>query len=152
MPSRAVGKPCISRVHHDYRLPVASSGGEQYPTREGKHGIHGLDLSGRKVNLAGGITLAIFEGEMQPALEAAAASESLEAMGQTLAHIWGLAKQTVETVNQEANTITPLSSATPFLDAFGHVVIAWFWSRQALVARQALQSGAQADADFLKAK
>ena len=92
MPSRAVGRPYISRVHHDYRLPVASGGGEQYPTREGSHGIHGLDLLGRKVNLAGGITLAIFEEEMQPALEAAAASESLEAMGQTLAHIWGLAK------------------------------------------------------------
>ena len=83
MPSRAVGKPYISRVHHDYRLPVASGGGEQYPIREGSHGIHGLDLLGRKVNLAGGITLAIFEEEMQPALEAAAASESLEAMGQS---------------------------------------------------------------------
>ena len=82
MPSRAVGKLYISRVHHDYRLPVASGGGEQYPIREGSH-VHGLDLMGRKVNLAGGITLAIFEEEMQPALEAAAASESLEAMGQS---------------------------------------------------------------------
>ena len=152
MPSRAVGKPCISRVHHDYRLPVASSGGEQYPTREGKHGIHGLDLLGRKVNLAGGVTLAIFEEEMQPALDAAVASESLNAMGKALGDVWGLVKQTVETVNQEADTVTRLSSATPFLDAFGHVVIAWLWLRQALVAQEALHSGAQADAAFYEGK
>ena len=88
----------------------------------------------------------------QPALEAAAGSESLAEMGETLAEIWQLAKQTVETVNQEADTITRLSSATPFLDAFGHVVIAWLWLRQALIAREALQAGANGDIDFYEGK
>jgi len=55
-------------------------------------------------------------------------------------------------VNQEPDTIFRLSSATPFLDAFGHVVIAWLWLRQALIAEQALQKGAQADADFYEGK
>jgi hypothetical protein len=32
------------------------------------------------------------------------------------------------------------------------VVIAWLWLRQALIAQQALQSGAQADADFYEGK
>ena len=73
-------------------------------------------------------------------------------MGKALGDVWGLVKQTVETVNQEADTVTRLSSATPFLDAFGHVVIAWLWLRQALVAQEALQSGAQADADFYEGK
>ena len=118
----------------------------------GDRTVHGLDLLGRKVNLAGGVTLAIFEEEMQPALDAAVASESLNAMGKALGTGWGLVKQTVETVNQEADTVTRLSNATPFLDAFGHVVIAWLWLRQALVAQEALQSGAQADADFYEGK
>jgi len=122
------------------------------PIHEGSHGIHGLDLLGRKVNLAGGVTLAIFEEEMQPALEAAAGSESLSAMGEALNVIWQLAKQTVETVNQEADTVTRLSSATPFLDAFGHIVIAWLWLRQALIAQEALQKGARADTDFYEGK
>jgi butyryl-CoA dehydrogenase len=122
------------------------------PIHEGSHGIHGLDLLGRKVNLAGGVTLAIFEEEMQPALEAAAGSESLATMGEALANIWQLAKQTVETVNQEPDTVTRLSSATPFLDAFGHVVIAWLWLRQALIAQEALRSGAEADAGFYEGK
>ena len=73
-------------------------------------------------------------------------------MGEALAHIWQLAKQTVETVNQETDTVARLSSATPFLDAFGHVVIAWLWLRQALIAEQALQKGAQGDADFYEGK
>ena len=105
----------VERLYRDNRLN---------PIHEGSHGIHGLDLLGRKVNLAGGVTLAIFEEEMQPALEAAAGSEPLAAMGEALANIWQLAKQTVETVNQETDTVARLSNATPFLDAFGHVVIA----------------------------
>ena len=133
----------VERLYRDNRLN---------PIHEGSHGIHGLDLLGRKVNLAGGMTLAIFEEEMQPALAAAAGSESLAAMGEALVDIWHLAKQTVETVNQEADTVARLSSATPFLDAFGHVVIAWLWLRQALIAEEALKNGAQVDADFYAGK
>jgi len=133
----------VERLYRDNRLN---------PIHEGSHGIHGLDLLGRKVNLAGGVTLAIFEEEMRPALEAAAGSESLGAMGEALNDIWQLAKQTIEAVNQELDTVARLSSATPFLDAFGHVVIAWLWLRQALIAQEALQSGARADADFYEGK
>ena len=85
-------------------------------------------------------------------MEAAADSESLAAMGEALVNIWQLAKHTVETVNQEPDTVTRLSSATPFLDAFGHVVIAWLWLRQALIADQALRRSAQGDTDFYEGK
>lgn len=133
----------VERLYRDNRLN---------PIHEGSHGIHGLDLLGRKVNLAGGVTVAIFEEEMQPALETASGNEGLAEMGESLYDIWRLVKRTIETVNQEPDTVTRLSSATPFLDAFGHVVIAWLWLRQALIAQQALQSGAQADADFYEGK
>ena len=73
-------------------------------------------------------------------------------MGEALNDIWQLAKKTIEAVNQETDTVARLSSATPFLDAFGHVVIAWLWLRQALIAQEALQSGARADADFYEGK
>ena len=133
----------VERHYRDNRLN---------PIHEGTHGIQGMDLLGRKVNLAGGVTLSIFEEEMQPALQAAAGAETLAAMGEALTDIWQLVKRTVETVNQEADTVARLSSATPFLDAFGHVVIAWLWLRQAVIAREALQNGAQADADFYEGK
>ena len=133
----------VERHYRDNRLN---------PIHEGTHGIQGMDLLGRKVNLAGGVTLSIFEEEMQPALQAAAGSETLAAMSEALTDIWHLVKRTVETVNQEADTVARLSSATPFLDAFGHVAIAWLWLRQAVIAREALQNGAQADADFYEGK
>ena len=133
----------VERHYRDNRLN---------PIHEGTHGIQGMDLLGRKVNLAGGVTLSIFEEEMQPALQAAAGSETLAAMSEALTDIWQLVKRTVETVNQEADTVARLSSATPFLDAFGHVAIAWLWLRQAVIAREALQNGAQADADFYEGK
>ena len=133
----------VERLYRDNRLN---------PIHEGSHGIHGLDLLGRKVNLAGGVTLAIFEEEMQPALEAASGNETLAGMGQSLSDIWQLTKRTTEIVNQEPDTVTRLASATPFLDAFGHVVIAWLWLRQALIAQEALQKGAQADTDFYEGK
>ena len=73
-------------------------------------------------------------------------------MGEALADIWALAKQTIESVNQETDTVTRLASATPFLDAFGHVVIAWLWLRQALVAQKALQKARKAMPIFMKAR
>ena len=133
----------VERLYRDNRLN---------PIHEGSHGIHGLDLLGRKVNLAGGATLSILAQEMQPALDAAAGNETLAAMGEALKDAWRLTNRTIETVNHEADTVTRLSSATPFLDAFGHVVIAWLWLRQALIAQEALQNGAQADTDFYEGK
>ena len=38
------------------------------------------------------------------------------------------------------------------MGAFGHIVIAWLWLRQALTAQEALQKGAQADTDFYEGK
>ena len=72
--------------------------------------------------------------------------------GDVLVDVWELAKHTVETVNRETDTVARLSSATPFLDAFGHVVVAWLWLRQALIADQALQRSAQGDTDFYEGK
>ena len=74
----------MERLYRDNRLN---------PIHEGSHGIHGLDLLGRKVNLAGGVTLAIFEEEMQPALDAASGNEALAEMGESLTDIWQLAKR-----------------------------------------------------------
>ena len=133
----------VERLYRDNRLN---------PIHEGSHGIHGPDLLGRKVNPAGGATLTIMEQEIQPALEAAAVNETLAENGESLADIWQLTKRTIETVTQQADTVTRLSSATPFLDAFGHVAIALLWLRQALIAQQAPQNGGRQTPSFTRAK
>ena len=45
-----------------------------------------------------------------------------------------------------------LANATPFLEAFGHVTVAWMWLRQATAAAKALAAGPGADADFYEGK
>ncbi|MGE8329805.1 MAG: acyl-CoA dehydrogenase C-terminal domain-containing protein, partial [Paraburkholderia nemoris] len=46
-----------------------------------------------------------------------------------------------------------LANANAFLEAFGHIVIAWTWLRQAIVASAALPASLnEADADFYRGK
>ena len=45
-----------------------------------------------------------------------------------------------------------LANATLYLDAFGHVVLAWVWLRQALVAQRALAKATGSDLDFYRGK
>ena len=45
-----------------------------------------------------------------------------------------------------------LANATIYLDTFGHVVIAWVWLKQAIVAAAAKDAAAGDDADFYRGK
>lgn len=103
---------------------------------EGTHGIQGMDLLGRKVIMHGGKGLQLLGLRMQDTLARArrieALSEHAEALGQAL--------QRVAAATQAA-WITPepaiaLANATPYLQAFGHTVLAWIWLEQAVAASQ----------------
>jgi hypothetical protein len=45
-----------------------------------------------------------------------------------------------------------LANASVYLEAFGHVVVAWIWLEQALVAQAALSNAKGEDADFYRGK
>ena len=45
-----------------------------------------------------------------------------------------------------------LANATVYLEAMGHIVVAWMWLRQALAATRALGRASGADADFYRGK
>jgi butyryl-CoA dehydrogenase len=109
---------------------------------EGTHGIQALDLLGRKVVMNGGAGLKLLatriaataeraghvEGLAEPANELAAA---LQRLGAATKAAWSTG------VAEEA-----LANATPYLQAFGHVVLAWIWLDVALAARtHALRPG-----------
>jgi butyryl-CoA dehydrogenase len=99
---------------------------------EGTHGIQALDLLGRKVTMDGGAGLNLLaarigatieragpiEGFAQPAHALAAALQSL---GAATKAAWATG------VAEEA-----LANATPYLQAFGHTVLAWIWLDVAL--------------------
>jgi hypothetical protein len=99
---------------------------------EGTHGIQALDLLGRKVVMDGGAGLKLLAGRMQATLDAAgqrsdwapaanAVAASMQAVGAATKSAWATG------VPEEA-----LANATPYLQAFGHLVLGWIWLDVAL--------------------
>ena len=103
---------------------------------EGTHGIQGLDLLGRKVVMNGGAGLKLLATRISATIEEAGHAEGLaEPANQLAAALQRLGAATKAAwatgVPEEA-----LANATPYLQAFGHVVLAWLWLDVALAARR----------------
>ncbi|MBK9573665.1 MAG: acyl-CoA dehydrogenase [Rhodoferax sp.] len=94
---------------------------------EGTHGIQAMDLLGRKVLMEDGRGLALLGHRVQTTIASAGASPVLLPYAQQL----GRALQQVATATQAAwSTGQPsdaLANAVPYMQAFGHTVLAWIW-------------------------
>ena len=104
---------------------------------EGTHGIQALDLLGRKVVMQEGAGLALVRETIAATVQRAAPVAPLAAHAAALA----AASERLETATRAAwSTGSPeeaLANATPYLQAFGHVVIAWIWLDVAMAAAAA---------------
>ncbi|WP_284616898.1 acyl-CoA dehydrogenase [Aquabacterium humicola] len=105
---------------------------------EGTHGIQALDLLGRKVIMDGGAGLKLLAGRVNRTIERAlqvdALSEQANALAGALQRLGAATKSAwASGVPEEA-----LANATPYLQAFGHVVLAWIWLDVSLTAREHL--------------
>jgi butyryl-CoA dehydrogenase len=102
---------------------------------EGTHGIQALDLLGRKVVMQGGAGLKLLATRINQTIERAGHVDGLAEFASQL----GAAMQRLGAATKAAwATGVPeeaLANATPYLQAFGHVVIAWIWLDVALAAR-----------------
>ena len=112
---------------------------------EGTHGIQGLDLLGRKVVMQEGAGLALLARTVAATIGRAQAVPALAAhalaLTTALADLGAATKAAWSTGNPEE----ALANATPYLQAFGHVVLAWVWLDVALCAQARLdQPGSQA--------
>jgi butyryl-CoA dehydrogenase len=104
---------------------------------EGTHGIQALDLLGRKVLMEGGRGLALLTARINATIERALQVPELAAH----AHALGQALQQVGRATESAwATGTPgdaLANAVPYMQGFGHTVLAWIWLDVALAALRA---------------
>lgn len=110
------------------------------PIHEGAEAIHGLDILGRKVKMAGGAPLQIFAERVRDTIARAMAGDKrLQGMAVALgARLDRLCRVTGDLVALQATEADrALSNATVYLDAFGRVTAAWVWLRQALIAHDA---------------
>ena len=124
------------------------------PIHEGTHGIQGLDLLGRKIRMHDGAAFKAWRVKVAATIDRAqSAGEPLAAMAQRLATATDHVETTVRTLFAQDDLDLALANATAFLEAFGHVVLAWIWLEQACAAQAALAADAKrADADFYRGK
>lgn len=104
---------------------------------EGTHGIQAADLLGRKVLMEGGKGLQLLAARINGTIERAIAvpdlAEHANDLARALQHVGAATKAAWATDNAG----DALANAVPYMQAFGHTVLAWIWLDVALAARQA---------------
>jgi alkylation response protein AidB-like acyl-CoA dehydrogenase len=102
---------------------------------EGTHGIQGMDLLGRKVLMEEGRGLQLLAARMQATIHQAGLIADLaphaSALDAALRHIGSATRSAWST----GNPTDALANAVPYLQAFGHTVLAWIWLDVALASR-----------------
>ncbi|EFG64589.1 acyl-CoA dehydrogenase [Streptomyces sp. SPB074] len=105
------------------------------PIHEGTHGIHGLDLLGRKAVMKDGAALRLLLGRVEDTARRATSAggdaatyatelrEAATRLAAVTARLW-----------QGGDPRTALANASVYLEAAGHVVLAWIWLEQLLAA------------------
>ena len=110
---------------------------------EGTHGIQAMDLLGRKVLMEGGKGLQLLAGRVNASIERAIQrpelAEHANALGKALQDVGAATKAAWAT----GEPVPALANAVPYMQAFGHTVLAWIWLDVALVAQAALESPAR---------
>ena len=105
------------------------------PIHEGTHGIHGLDLLGRKVVMDGGAGLRLLvETVSATTARAAAAGGELADLGRLLDAAVARVGAVTRRLWASGDPETALANASVYLEAVGHTVMAWMWLEQALAA------------------
>jgi butyryl-CoA dehydrogenase len=103
---------------------------------EGTHGIQGMDLLGRKVLMENGMGLQLLAQRMNATIEQAlplghdfamhanALAQALQSVGRATKMAWSTGEP------REA-----LANAVPYMQAFGHTVLAWMWLELAVASQ-----------------
>lgn len=104
---------------------------------EGTHGIQAADLLGRKVVMEGGKGLTLLAARINATIERAIQrpdlAEHANALGQALQKVGAATKAAWAT----GDPAQALANAVPYMQAFGHLVLAWVWLDVALALPQA---------------
>ncbi len=94
---------------------------------EGTHGIQALDLLGRKVVMDGGKGLTLLATKMNDTIMRAMQKPALVDHAQALASALQRVGAATKAAWSTGNPTEALANATPYLQAFGHTVLAWVW-------------------------
>jgi alkylation response protein AidB-like acyl-CoA dehydrogenase len=94
---------------------------------EGTHGIQAADLLGRKVRMEGAGGLKLLGARMVATAVRARTHPELAALASALETAWQQMLDTTEAAWAGNDPARALANAVPYLQAFGHTVLAWIW-------------------------
>jgi butyryl-CoA dehydrogenase len=116
----------VEQLYRDNRLNAI---------HEGTHGIQALDLLGRKVVMQDGAGLRLLASTMHTTVaRAAVAAGELAGLGAQLGAAVDRVVATTATLWGTGDVELALANASLYLEAVGHVVLAWIWLEQLLAA------------------
>ncbi len=135
----------------DYKVEQFYRDNRLNAIHEGTHGIQGLDLLGRKVTMAKGAALKLYAERVSATIARAettpATSEHAAALSSALHRLLAVTQSLWSAGNPQLS----LANASVYLEAFGHLTVAWIWLDQ-LCAIGAAQgdyyAGKRAAADY----
>ncbi len=105
------------------------------PIHEGTHGIQAQDLLGRKVLADDGAGLRALVSTMaDTAARAAARGGEVAEYGEQLAGVCNRLVEVTTALASVADPVAMLANASVYLEATGHIVVAWIWLEQLLAA------------------
>ena len=137
----------VERLYRDNRLNAI---------HEGTNGIQAIDLLGRKARLQDGAALRALMEEIRADIDAARDRPALDEYCDALAAVTSeieAATASIGAARAEGRVGDSLANASLYLNALGHIVVAWLWLRQARAADDALRQGAVTDdAAFYRGK
>jgi butyryl-CoA dehydrogenase len=99
---------------------------------EGTHGVQALDLLGRKVLMENGRGLNLLAQRMQATAGRAGAVDALSAHADALLQALQQIDAATRAAWSSGEPEAALANAVPYMQAFGHTVLAWIWLDVAL--------------------
>jgi acyl-CoA dehydrogenase len=121
---------------------------------EGANGVQALDLVGRKLAKDGGRAVMAFFGEMQSYIKERVDSDELnpylKPLGQSLAHLQQATMWFMQNAMQKPDNAG--AGSTDYMHMFGLVALGYMWCRMVEAAQAKLKTGADGDAERMKAK
>ncbi|WP_431969804.1 acyl-CoA dehydrogenase [Nocardia sp. bgisy134] len=105
------------------------------PIHEGTHGIQGLDLLGRKVIQHEGASLRLLGARIAATVEAATAQGGdAEEFAVELDSAWQRLLLVTAGMFAAGDPAAAMANSSIYLEAFGHIVVAWIWLEQMVAA------------------
>jgi alkylation response protein AidB-like acyl-CoA dehydrogenase len=117
---------------------------------EGTHGIQAMDLLGRKVLMEGGKGLQLLAARISATAQRAGQVSALTAHAKALTEALHKVAHATKAAWATGNPLEALPNAVPYMQAFGHTVLAWIWLDVALASEAHTPDSGAARAGFFR--